>query len=40
MRPKLVVGNWKMHGSLSGNKNLLQGLVAGVGAIGEVSASV
>ena len=40
MRPKLVVGNWKMHGSLSGNKNLLQGLVAGVGAIGEVCASV
>lgn len=40
MRPKLVVGNWKMHGSLSGNKNLLQGLVAGVGAIGEVGSSV
>lgn len=40
MRPKLVVGNWKMHGSLAGNNALLQGLVAGVAAIGEVRASV
>lgn len=40
MRPKLVVGNWKMHGSLAGNRSLLQGLVAGVAAIGEVQASV
>jgi triosephosphate isomerase len=40
MRPKLVVGNWKMHGSLAGNKGLLQGLVAGLSAIGEVQVSV
>lgn len=30
MRRKLVVGNWKMHGSLAGNKTLLEGVLAGV----------
>ncbi|MDD2700531.1 MAG: triose-phosphate isomerase [Sideroxydans sp.] len=30
MRRKLVVGNWKMHGSLAGNKSLLEGVQAGV----------
>jgi triosephosphate isomerase len=40
MRPKLVVGNWKMHGSLAGNSSLLQGLVAGVATVGDVSISV
>jgi triosephosphate isomerase len=27
MPPKLVVGNWKMHGSLAGNKALLDALI-------------
>ncbi len=30
MRRKLVVGNWKMHGSIAENKALLDGIVAGV----------
>jgi len=30
MRRKLVVGNWKMHGSLASNKALLEGVLAGV----------
>ncbi len=30
MRRKLVVGNWKMHGSLARNKTLLEGLLAGL----------
>lgn len=30
MRRKLVVGNWKMHGSIATNKDLLEGVVAGV----------
>jgi triosephosphate isomerase len=30
MRRKLVVGNWKMHGDLAGNKALLEGVLAGV----------
>ena len=30
MRRKLVVGNWKMNGSIATNKVLLEGLVAGV----------
>ena len=31
MRPKLVVGNWKMNGSLAANAELLSGIVAGLG---------
>lgn len=31
MRKKLVVGNWKMHGSLATNPQLLQAVAAGVG---------
>ena len=31
MRPKLVVGNWKMNGSLAANADLLAGIVAGLG---------
>jgi triosephosphate isomerase len=31
MRRKLVVGNWKMHGSRSGNAALLSAIVAGLG---------
>lgn len=30
MRKKFVAGNWKMHGSLKGNAELLQGVRAGV----------
>jgi len=30
MRRKLVVGNWKMHGSIQGNQALLQGFVTGL----------
>lgn len=30
MRQYLVAGNWKMHGSLAANRELLQGIVAGV----------
>lgn len=30
MRPKLVVGNWKMNGSRAGNATLLSGIVAGL----------
>jgi triosephosphate isomerase len=37
VRRKLVVGNWKMFGSLEGNRTLLEGVKAGVG---EVSAEV
>jgi triosephosphate isomerase len=32
MRRKLVVGNWKMNGSLAANASLLGGIVAGLGA--------
>jgi triosephosphate isomerase len=31
MRPKLVVGNWKMNGSRAGNAALLSGIAAGIG---------
>ncbi|GAB3409070.1 triose-phosphate isomerase [Massilia agilis] len=31
MRPKLVVGNWKMNGSRAANATLLSGIVAGLG---------
>lgn len=31
-RTKLVVGNWKMHGSLGSNQDLLQDILAGVDA--------
>ncbi|HQO15479.1 MAG TPA: triose-phosphate isomerase [Methylotenera sp.] len=30
MRRKLIVGNWKMNGSIASNQLLLQGIVAGV----------
>lgn len=40
MRQKLVAGNWKMHGGLSTNSALLQGVVAGVAAIPGVSVAV
>lgn len=33
MRRKLVAGNWKMHGSLAENENLLSGILAGMGNV-------
>jgi triosephosphate isomerase len=30
MRSKLVVGNWKLHGSLEGNRKLIEGLLGGI----------
>lgn len=32
-KPKLIVGNWKMNGSLSFNQALIDGLKAGLGAV-------
>jgi triosephosphate isomerase len=40
MRPKLVIGNWKMHGSLAENGSLLRGLLAGVSSVGDVGLAV
>ena len=35
MRQKLVVGNWKLHGSLASNSALIHGLVIGLGEVGQ-----
>lgn len=35
MRRKLVVGNWKMHGSIAANETLLEGIKAGVKNLGN-----
>lgn len=40
MRTKLVVGNWKMHGSLATNLNLLQAVRAGVTGRADVGLCV
>ncbi len=40
MRRKLVVGNWKMHGSIAANKVLLEGIIKGVHDLHEVDAVV
>jgi triosephosphate isomerase len=40
MRRKLVVGNWKMHGDLASNKALLEGVLAGVKALGAADYGV
>lgn len=40
MRRKLVVGNWKMHGSLATNASLLQTLAAGRAGRAEVAVCV
>ncbi len=41
MRKKLVAGNWKMHGSLAVNADLLSGVKAGVAGMGaEVAVCV
>ena len=39
MRPKLVVGNWKMNGSRANNATLLSGIVEGLGQ-GKATAAV
>jgi triosephosphate isomerase len=39
MRPKLVVGNWKMNGSRANNATLLAGIVGGLGN-GKANAAV
>ena len=40
MRQMLVAGNWKMHGSLKANQQLLQDVLAGVSEMGGMSAAV
>ena len=40
MRQKLVAGNWKMHGGLKTNLQLLQDVVAGVAQLRGMSAAV
>ncbi|HEY3326914.1 MAG TPA: triose-phosphate isomerase [Novimethylophilus sp.] len=40
MRRKLVVGNWKMHGSIASNKTLLEGVVAGLRDLHDADAVV
>lgn len=40
MRQKLVAGNWKMHGVLKTNLQLLQDVVAGLGDVSGMSAAV
>lgn len=39
-RTRLVMGNWKMHGSLAGNATLLGGLTSGVARAGETQLAV
>jgi triosephosphate isomerase len=40
MRLRMVLGNWKMHGSLIGNKALLDGILAGLSSVETVSCGV
>lgn len=40
MRQKLVAGNWKMHGGLKANQQLLQDVVAGVAGMRDVAVAV
>ena len=40
MRQKLVVGNWKMHGSLAANQVLLKGVQAGLSDLAGVECAV
>ena len=39
VRQKLVIGNWKMHGSLAANAVLLEGIQAGAGVTGVTLVS-
>jgi triosephosphate isomerase (TIM) len=40
MRRKLVAGNWKMHGGLARNRDLLQSLMQGIGKEGKADCAV
>lgn len=40
MRERMVVGNWKQHGSLISNKALLDGIVAGMAGVKSVHCGV
>ncbi|MEQ1526035.1 MAG: triose-phosphate isomerase [Gallionella sp.] len=40
MRRKLVAGNWKMHGALAQNSELLSALRSGVGGLTQVDCAV
>lgn len=40
MRKKLVAGNWKMHGNLATNANLLDGILKGLPASNSVEVAV
>ncbi len=40
MRRKIVAGNWKMHGGLKTNQQLLQDVVAGVAGLRDVAVAV
>jgi triosephosphate isomerase (TIM) len=40
MRKKLVAGNWKMHGNLTENNDLLNAVVAGVTGLRDASVAV
>jgi triosephosphate isomerase (TIM) len=40
MRSRMVLGNWKMHGSLVGNKTLLDGVLAGLAGVDSVECGV
>ncbi len=40
MRKKMVVGNWKMHGSLKENQDLLVGVVSGIKILQNVEVVV
>lgn len=40
MRRKLVAGNWKMHGGLARNRDLLDSLIKGIGGGGKADCAV
>ena len=40
MRTKLIVGNWKMHGSCAFNQRLLQDVLLGLGSLGDAALAV
>ena len=40
MRRKLVVGNWKMHGALAQNEELLRAVMAGMAGLPGVDCAV
>lgn len=40
MRERLVAGNWKMHGNLTENKALLEGMLAGLSNVQGMRAAV